>query len=117
MARMFTAVLLALAVAGCGGITASNRAKQAQTDLVGYSKERILACMGAPEAEKTVGQTEVWTYSETVILGSSTTVVTHSCTANVVFRDDAVASVSYKSRDALTAPYATCYQLVGNCVP
>jgi hypothetical protein len=30
--------------------------------MIGFSKERVLACMGPPTKQATVGATEVWSY-------------------------------------------------------
>ena len=35
-------------------------ASQAQTSMVGLTKEQVLACMGPPAQQQQVGQTEVW---------------------------------------------------------
>ena len=37
-------------------------ASQAQTSMVGLTKEQVLACMGPPAQQQQVGQTEVWSY-------------------------------------------------------
>ena len=37
-------------------------AQDAQTKMVGLSKEQVLACMGTPTSKAAEGQTEVWTY-------------------------------------------------------
>lgn len=134
MARIITTILLALAVSGCA-LGRSNTAEQARTDLVGYSKEQILACMGAPTAEKTAGATEVWSYaagggavavttgtsnlSGTTSYGTAVTpIASFNCTANIVFSEDAVSSVSYTGNTGnLYSPYGACYQLIQNCVP
>jgi hypothetical protein len=53
--------LCALLVSGCS-IQRAQEAAEARTKMVGMSKERILACMGAPDSSAVVGQTEVWSY-------------------------------------------------------
>jgi hypothetical protein len=37
-------------------------ASQAKTSMVGMTKEKVLACMGPPAQQATVGETEVWSY-------------------------------------------------------
>ena len=119
MKRILAAVLLALAVAGCGAATRSNKAEQAQTDLVGFSKEQILVCMGAPMGEKTVGQTEVWTYRANEVIGgdgNGGNAISHTCTANILFQDDTVADFSFGTTVQNYAVYSVCYPLIQNCV-
>ena len=134
MTRIPAVFLLALAVAGCA-ISKSNTAEQAQADLIGFSKEQILTCMGAPVAEKKVGTTEVWSYfaevsRATVTTGSAyddgygaygsavTSRSQNNCTANISFKDDLVAGVSYTGdAGGLITPYRACYPLIKNCLP
>ena len=50
---------------GCAterGPTAADRAK---VEMVGLSRERVLACMGSPKDNNTIGGTEVWGYYST----------------------------------------------------
>ena len=50
-----------LAVAGCA-IQRAQDAADARFKLVGFPKEQLLACMGAPDNSAEAGSTEVWTY-------------------------------------------------------
>lgn len=59
--RVFLIALLTV-LAGCAAERAMV-AQDAQTKMVGLSKEQVLACMGTPASKAAEGQTEVWTYN------------------------------------------------------
>ena len=73
--------------------------------MVGMSKERVLACMGAPATKAAEGTTEVWGFSS----GNGMTVVDASygryrgsavassrfCNINIVFTGGQVVTVNY----------------------
>jgi hypothetical protein len=52
----------ALALGGCAAQRAME-AQDAQSKMVGLSKEHVLGCMGVPANRAAEGQTEVWTYN------------------------------------------------------
>ena len=52
----------ATVLAGCA-IQRAQVAQDARAQLVGFSKEQILACMGPPANKAAEGQTEVWSYA------------------------------------------------------
>jgi hypothetical protein len=56
-------------------------AADAQTAMVGLSKEQVLACMGPPANRMTEGATEVWSYNSGD--GRTTTVASASTTTDV----------------------------------
>lgn len=114
-----------MVLAGCA-IQRAQVAQDARAQMVGFSKEQILACMGPPASKAAEGQTEVWSYasgngySSTVasadisstgqatrvgnqVYGSAnstgfgTAVSTRRfCTVNVVMTNGAVAVVNYQ---------------------
>jgi hypothetical protein len=53
--------LALLAVAGCA-FQRAQEADQAKHQMVGMSKEQVLACMGPPAQQQAAGATEVWAY-------------------------------------------------------
>ncbi len=71
------AVVLSLALTACA-VQRAQTARDAQVQMVGMSREEVLACMGPPEHRATEGTTDVWSYSsgnghvETVTRGHST---------------------------------------------
>jgi hypothetical protein len=79
---MLLKMLGMLAVATCLAACAFQRAQianGAQNQMVGLTKEQVLACMGPPAAKTAEGTTEVWSYhsgnDRTTVsaIGSSTT--------------------------------------------
>ena len=54
--------LVAVAIAACE-LQRAQEASDAQTAMVGMSKEQVLACMGSPASAAMAGTTEVWTYN------------------------------------------------------
>lgn len=54
--------LIGLTVSGCE-IQRANEASDAQSHMVGMTKEQVLGCMGPPASTANVGNTEVWTYN------------------------------------------------------
>lgn len=50
---------------GCAIQQGPTVAERAQVEMVGMSRERVLACMGPPRENSTIGSTEVWTYRST----------------------------------------------------
>ena len=78
-----TAIIIALAVAA-GGLTGcaierAQVAQDAQSRMIGLTKEQVLSCMGVPAAKAAEGATKVWSYNsgndhtQTATFGQSTT--------------------------------------------
>jgi outer membrane protein assembly factor BamE (lipoprotein component of BamABCDE complex) len=110
-------------------------ATQAKAQMIGMSKEQVLACMGAPSQHAAVGQTEVWSYPSG---GDTTTFSTangsidaagnasafetsHSahryCVVNVVITAGKVSAVNYNGRTGGWASQGEqCAFAVQNCV-
>jgi hypothetical protein len=123
--RVIVVVVLGTALAGCA-IQRAQVAQDARAQMVGMSKEQVLACMGPPGNRAAEGATEVWSYasgdgktltSGTVtstttgeadrfgnsVYGSASTVGTTSavstrrfCQINVVMSGGAVSAVNYQ---------------------
>ena len=60
--RTLVIVLLCAASGGCA-IQRAQTAQDARSQMVGLSKEQVLACMGPPPSKAAEGSTEVWSYS------------------------------------------------------
>jgi hypothetical protein len=110
-------------------------ATQAKAQMIGMSKEQVLACMGAPFQQAAVGQTEVWSYPSG---GDTTTVSTANgsvdaagnatafgvsqsahryCVVNVVMTAGKVSAVNYTGRTGGWASEGEqCAFAVKNCV-
>ena len=98
-------------------------AQNAQTQLIGMSKEHILSCMGPPLQKAAEGQTEVWSYAagngrETVSYGNGLAVGTRrSCSVNVVMTAGRVSQVNYLGpTGGLLSQGEQCAFAVQNCV-
>lgn len=110
-------------------------ATHAKAQMIGKSKEQVLACMGAPFQQAAVGQTEVWSYPSG---GDTTTVSTANgsvdaagnasafgvsqsahryCVVNVVMTAGKVSAVNYSGRTGGWASEGEqCAFAVKNCV-
>lgn len=87
--------------------------------MIGMTKERVLACMGAPPQKASVGETEVWSYPS----GGDTTnfgfpgILSYSlhryCIVSIVMTDERVTVVNYTGR---TSQGEQCAFAVRNCV-
>ncbi|WP_334381784.1 MULTISPECIES: hypothetical protein [unclassified Bradyrhizobium] len=117
---------LAVAVSGCA-IQRAQVAQDARIQMVGMSKEQILACMGPPANKAAEGQTEVWGYNSgdgTVVAsgsisGGSFSGVSSSrfCKINLVFAGSAVNSVNYQGpTGGLITAGEQCAYAVDACV-
>ena len=81
MRKVTVSLVLAIAAAGLAGcaIERAQVAHDAQSRMVGLTKEQVLGCMGPPAAKAAEGATEVWSYNsgndrtQTAIFGQSTT--------------------------------------------
>ena len=60
--RVIAVVALAVLVGGCA-VQRAVVANDAQSKMVGMTKEQVLGCMGPPAAKAAEGATEVWSYS------------------------------------------------------
>ncbi len=60
-AGLFLAMAAGLAVSACA-FQRAQIANEAQSQMIGLTKERVLACMGPPVNKAAEGATEVWSY-------------------------------------------------------
>ena len=101
--RVLGIVALAVAVSGCA-IQRAQIAQDARAQMIGMTKEQVLACMGPPANKATEGQTEVWSYNSgdgTVVASGSASYGNFSgtssrrfCQINVVMTGASVSSVN-----------------------
>src|ERR1043166_5218614 len=89
-AGLFSMMLLALAGCASGrGATAN----EAQSQMIGMSKEQILRCMGPPHSSYVVGSaTEVWAYNSTPQNAGAAP----ACIVNVMMQDSRVIDIDYR---------------------
>jgi len=62
MLRAGAIVFVCIGAAGCS-LQRAEVAHNAQTQMIGMSKEQVLQCMGPPVQKSAEGQTEVWSYA------------------------------------------------------
>jgi hypothetical protein len=125
-----SAIIAALPLAACA-VQRAETARTAKEQMVGLSKEKVLACMGPPANQMAVGNTEVWAYTS----GNGQTVgsafasggngfasgfgVTEQrfCKVNIVMMKGAVSEVNYSGPSGgLLTQGEQCAFAVQNCV-
>ena len=124
------AAIMAIPLAACA-IQRSETARTAKEQMIGLPKEKVLACMGPPANQMTVGNTEVWAYAS----GNGQTVGSafasgsggfasgfgvseqRFCKVDIVMSKGAVSEVNYSGpTGGLLAPGEQCAFAVQNCV-
>jgi hypothetical protein len=124
--RILGIAVLGVALSGCA-IQRAQVAQDARTQMVGLSKEQVLACMGAPANKASEGNTEVWGYNSgngmTVASASydryGATAVSSSrfCNINIVMASGRVAAVNYTGpTGGLLTAGEQCAYAVDACV-
>jgi len=107
------ASVMLLAVAGCtSGRGAS--ANEAQSRMIGMSKEQILKCMGPPSSSYVVGSsTEVWAYKS----AAQNAGTAPACVVNVMMQDAQVIDIDYRGSAGIILPNdKQCAYAVENCM-
>lgn len=128
--RVILTVLGAVALAGCA-FERAEIADMARTQMVGMSKEQVLACMGPPSSRMAEGKTDVWGYHSGngrtdvdvasqsaggMVMGSAVASV-RFCSVQVVMVGGRVVRVNYAGpTGGLLTPGEQCAFAVGNCV-
>ena len=124
--RNLGTVALCVALGGCA-LQRAEIAQDARAQMVGLTKEQVLACMGAPANKAAEGATEVWGYASgngmTVALASydryGATAVSSSrfCNVNIVFASGQVSAVNYTGpTGGLLTAGEQCAYAVNACV-
>jgi hypothetical protein len=124
--RILGIVALGAALCGCA-FQRAEIAQDARTQMVGLSKEQVLACMGAPASKAAEGSTEVWGYAS----GNGMTVASASydryggtavsssrfCNINIVMTSGRVTAVNYTGpTGGLLTAGEQCAYAVNACV-
>lgn len=128
------AVTMALVLSGCGSFERVELAERAKSELVGLSKEELLACMGAPSEQASAGDTEVWDYDsgvETVATTTGSATATNRrffgsqitsfhrlyCEVSVVIEQDRVTRINYQGNTGgIFSEGEQCSYVVENCL-
>jgi outer membrane protein assembly factor BamE (lipoprotein component of BamABCDE complex) len=124
--RSLGVVALCAALGGCA-FQRAEIAQDARAQMVGMTKEQVLACMGAPASKAAEGATEVWGFAS----GNGMTVATASydryggtavstnrfCNINIVFAGGQVSAVNYTGpTGGLLTAGEQCAYAVNACV-
>jgi hypothetical protein len=130
MATRVHMVLLTMVLAGCAGQNLI-QSQDARHQLVGFSEEKVLACMGRPQGRFTYGSTEVWQYNsgagrrgQQSASGSSQAMGaggpvkgTRYCVVNIAMSNKAVQSVSYSGLTGVLPEDEECASAIKACLP
>ena len=95
--------------------------------MIGLPKEQVLACMGPPANQASVGETEVWSYNSgngqtnTLVSGNRFTAsaITSQqfCTVNVVMTASKVSALNYTGpTGGLLTSGKQCAFAIQNCI-
>ena len=124
---------IALLLASCGPIIRAQNAALAERvrdEMVGFTREQVLSCMGAPQGAVTGGSLEVWSYmsggesigysgGQSMYWGNGLSTGSASsyqssryCIIDVVMTEGRVARVNYRGP---TAGGSQCAYQVQNC--
>jgi len=123
--RTICLLLSALLLLGCA-LQRAQVANEAQTSMVGLTKEQVLACMGPPMSKTMEGGTEVWSYAsgngqtDTMVSGNrfwAAGVSTQRfCTVNVIMTSGRVSRLNYVGpTGGLLTAGEQCAFAVQNC--
>ncbi len=118
--RKFNAlVVLCLLIQGCA-LAKNQQAVDASSALIGRRRAEIMACAGIPDQVTQSNGKEIATYNVVgqwyhpvsgVVLGNG------QCTANIVFDQGRVSSVSYVTEDpGILAPLESCALIIAGCL-
>ncbi len=124
-------ILSTLILTGCSGQSLIEL-QDARRQLVGFSDEKILACMGQPQGRFTFGNTEVWQYNSrgqaagagntqargSSAMGAGAPVASGGyCIVNIAMSNRTVQSVSYSGLTGVLPQDEQCASAMKACVP
>jgi hypothetical protein len=120
---------LTLVLAGCAGQNLI-QLQDARQQLVGFSEEKVLACMGRPHGRFTFSGTEVLQYNsgvgreqangaaKTQAMGAGAPVrSTRYCIVNIAMSNKVVQSVSYSGLTGVLPEDEQCASALKACLP
>jgi hypothetical protein len=113
MCARFWPIIICFALTACA-IQRSQTANEARNNMIGLSKEQVLACMGPPLSKGAEGETEVWSYNS----GNNVTPTSgRYCTTNVKMWNGHVGAVDYIGpAGGIITPNEGCAFAVQKCV-
>jgi hypothetical protein len=122
-AGFLLAMAVGLAVSACA-MQRAQIANEAQSTMIGLTKEQVLACMGPPLNKAAEGATEVWSYESgngmaAASYGNGVAVASRRfCTVNVTMTSGRVSALNYVGpTGGLLSPNEQCAFAIANCTP
>ncbi len=110
--RWHMALVVALLVASCSTIQRAELAERARTELLGLSKDNLLACAGVPDKHLATRDREYLTY-----VVERDDVSGRFCAATFVLKDSRVEAVAYRGQTGgLLTAGEQCGYVVQNCL-
>jgi len=101
MHKSIPAICTAFILFGCALVDREKLAQEAQTSMIGMTKEQALTCMGPPNNKDAEGATEVWSYPSggPAYVSNKGVVATETrlCTTNLTMTAGRVSQVTYLS--------------------
>ena len=114
-ARLFWPIVIGFALTACA-IQRSQIASDARIQMIGLSKEQVLACMGPPLNKGAEGGTEVWSYNSGNNVTPAGAGNERYCTFNVKMWNGLVGAVDYSGpAGGLITPNEACAFAVEKC--
>lgn len=118
---LIAVALLSAAAIGACSVQRAETASVAKKQMVGMSRERVLACMGVPAARQAEGGTEVWTYGsggrlDTFASGMSTTTGSAMGIGQTQFVGNTALSTGLVSGTSTTSGFASSSTRARYCV-
>lgn len=116
----FTVLLGAvLMVASCAALDRAQLAERARSELIGVTKDHLLACAGAPDKHLTSGDSEYLTYSihteQRTVDGTGGG--SRFCEATFILKNGLVEAVTYRGKTGgLATKGEQCGYIVQNCL-
>ncbi len=111
--------VLVLFMAGCAALDRAKLADRAQQELIGATKDHLLACTGAPDKQITSGDREYLTYIVHTKMGTvkGTGGGSRFCEATFVVKGNHIESITYRGKTGgLLSKGEQCGYIVQNCL-
>lgn len=108
-----------LIVASCAALDRAKLAERARSELVGVTKDHLLACAGAPDKHLTSGNSEYLTYSarteQRTVDGTGGG--SRFCEATFILKNGFVEAITYRGKTGgLATKGEQCGYIVQNCL-
>jgi hypothetical protein len=114
-ARLFWPIVIGFALTACT-FQRAQIANDARINMIGLSKEQVLACMGPPLNQDAKGTTEVWSYNSENNVTPAGDGNGRYCTVNVKMWNGHVGAVDYLGpAGGIITPNEACAFAIEKC--